>query len=71
MKHKIIYLDSGSSMEDWVEENKELILNPQGIKVLSLFFIDSVGKYRTYDEDGNQSNGEYARIFEKEYERYE
>lgn len=49
--------------------NKELILNPQGIKVLSLFFIDSVGKYRIYDEDGNQSNGEYAEIFEKEYDR--
>lgn len=49
--------------------NKELILNPQGIKVLSLFFIDSVRKYRVYDEDGNQSNGEYAEIFEKEYDK--
>lgn len=47
--------------------NKELVLNPQGIKVLSLFFIDSVGKYRQYDEDGNVANGEYAEIFEKEY----
>ena len=27
MKHKTIYLDSGSSMEDWVDENKDLILN--------------------------------------------
>jgi type III restriction enzyme len=49
--------------------NKELILNPQGIKVLSLFFIDSVAKYRMYDEDGNQANGEYAEIFEKEYKK--
>lgn len=47
--------------------NKELVLNPQGIKVLSLFFIDSVNKYRQYDEDGNVANGEYAEIFEKEY----
>ena len=47
--------------------NKELVLNPQGIKVLSLFFIDSVSKYRQYDEDGNVANGEYADIFEKEY----
>ncbi|TDD99103.1 type III restriction-modification system endonuclease [Flavobacterium sandaracinum] len=47
--------------------NKELVLNPQGIKVLSLFFIDTVIKYRMYDEDGIQANGEYAEIFEKEY----
>ena len=33
--------------------NKELVLNPKGIKVLSLFFIDKVANYRYYDEDGN------------------
>lgn len=49
--------------------DKELALNPQGIKVLSLFFIDSVSKYRVYDEDGNPSLGEYAEIFEKEYQK--
>lgn len=49
--------------------DKELILNPQGIKVLSLFFIDSVSKYRLYDEEGNASLGEYAEIFEKEYQK--
>jgi len=47
--------------------NKELLLNPQGIKVLSLFFIDTVNKYRQYDEGGNELQGEYAEIFEKEY----
>jgi type III restriction enzyme len=49
--------------------DKELVLNSQGIKVLSLFFIDTVSKYRMYDEDGNVSNGEYAIIFEKEYQK--
>jgi len=49
--------------------DKELVLNPQGIKVLSLFFIDSVGKYRVYDEEGNPSLGDYAEIFEKEYKK--
>ncbi len=49
--------------------DKELRLSPQGIKVLSLFFIDAVEKYRTYDADGNQQPGEYARIFEEEYTR--
>ncbi len=48
---------------------KEKRLRPQGIKVLSLFFIDSVNRYRRYDDDGNPVKGEYARIFEEEYRR--
>jgi len=47
---------------------KEQVLFDQGIKVLSLFFIDEVAKYRQYDDTGEQP-GEYARIFEQEYER--
>lgn len=39
----------------------------KGIKVLSLFFIDEVAKYRQYDSDGNAVNGEYADIFEQAY----
>ena len=46
---------------------KEKQLFQKGIKVLSLFFIDSVEKYRVYDETGEQALGEYARIFEEEY----
>lgn len=38
------------------------------IKTLSLFFIDEVSKYRFYDRDG-QHSGEYARIFEEEYDK--
>ena len=49
--------------------DKELRLRPQGIKVLSLFFIDSVEKYRRYDADGIPVKGEYAQLFEEEYER--
>lgn len=49
--------------------DKELMLNPKGIKVLSLFFIDRVSNYREYDEEGNASNGIYARIFEEEYKK--
>jgi type III restriction enzyme len=48
---------------------KEKQLFDQGIKVLSLFFIDSVEKYRIYDADGESVLGEYARIFEEEYKR--
>lgn len=49
--------------------DKEKRLRPQGIKVLSLFFIDTVEKYRQYDENGNPVKGVYASIFEEEYKR--
>ena len=49
--------------------DKEKRLRPMGIKVLSLFFIDAVDKYRQYDADGNTMKGDYARIFEEEYRR--
>ena len=45
---------------------KEQALFAQGIKVLSLFFIDAVSKYRSYDEAGER-NGEYSQMFEEEY----
>lgn len=46
---------------------KERQLFPMGIKVLSLFFIDEVAKYRDYSSADEK--GEYARIFEEEYQR--
>ena len=49
--------------------DKQKRLRPHGIKVLSLFFIDEVARYRQYDDDGNQVKGDYARIFEEEYRR--
>ncbi len=47
--------------------NKESNLYEKGIKVLSLFFIDEVKNYREYDEQGNQQDGKFAKIFEEEY----
>lgn len=49
--------------------DKEKRLRPQGIKVLSLFFIDVVERYRQYDADGKTVKGAYALIFEEEYQR--
>ena len=46
--------------------DKEKQLFAQGIKVLSLFFIDDVVKYRDYAQPDEK--GEYARVFEEEYE---
>lgn len=47
---------------------KERKLFYKGIKVLSLFFIDEVAKYKQYDDSNNELNGEYAKMFEEEYE---
>ena len=45
---------------------KEQQLFAKGIKVLSLFFIDEVAKYRVYEKD-EAKQGEYAQLFEEEY----
>ncbi|MDO8445269.1 MAG: DEAD/DEAH box helicase family protein [Deltaproteobacteria bacterium] len=46
---------------------KELQLKDKGIKVLSLFFIDRVANYRTYDESGQPKKGTFAELFERHY----
>ncbi|HGE5774696.1 TPA: type III restriction-modification system endonuclease [Flavobacterium psychrophilum] len=48
---------------------KEKQLFDKGIKVLSLFFIDSVEKYKQYNKLGEEVPGEYAKIFEEEYNK--
>ena len=45
---------------------KEQVLFRQGIKALTLFFIDEVAKYRVYSDAGEEG-GEYGEIFEEEY----
>lgn len=49
--------------------DKERVLFNQGLKVLSLFFIDEVAKYRQYDDEGNRIDGEYAQIFVEQYDQ--
>lgn len=77
-----VTLAAGEASEDVTEEairriqiretikahlEKEAQLFAQGIKVLSLFFIDEVVKYRDYSREDEM--GEYARVFEEEYEQ--
>ena len=56
-------------MRRTIEEHlrKELRLNSKGIKVLSLFFIDRVSNYRSYDAQGNVIPGKFAKWFEEIY----
>lgn len=48
-----------------IQRERELFY--KGIKVLSLFFIDEVVKYKQYDKAGQPFNGVYADMFEEEY----
>lgn len=48
-----------------IQRERELF--HKGIKVLSLFFIDEVAKYKQYDAAGEPLNGIYADMFEEEY----
>jgi type III restriction enzyme len=48
--------------------DKEKTLFSQGIKVLTLFFIDEVVKYCDYST--SDEKGDYARVFEEEYQSH-
>ncbi len=48
-----------------IERERQLF--HKGIKVLSLFFIDEVARYKLYDDSGQSMNGIYADMFEEEY----
>ena len=48
-----------------IQRERELFY--KDIKVLSLFFIDEVAKYKQYDAAGQPMNGSYADMFEEEY----
>jgi type III restriction enzyme len=49
---------------------KERALFQQGIKTLSLFFIDEVANYKSYDNEGNEVPGPLWKMFEDEYDRF-
>ena len=55
------------TIKEHFEKEKEY--HKLGIKVLSLFFIDEVVKYKEYDENNYPHDGEYAKIFEEEYNK--
>lgn len=60
----IIRIQIRETIKSHFEKEKELY--KLGIKVLSLFFIDEVAKYKYY-ENSNALKGKYAKIFEEEY----
>ncbi len=64
-EEQIRRLQIRETIRSHIEKEKELYY--KDIKVISLFFIDEVAKYRVYDDKNNYSLGEYAQMFEEEY----
>jgi type III restriction enzyme len=57
------------TIKEHLDKEMRFAAQKHQIKVLSLFFIDSVEFYRQYDEDGNPVKGKYALMFEEEYRK--
>ena len=50
--------------------SKEKQLQPKGVKVISLFFIDQVANYRGYDKEGESVKGKLAEYFEEAFKEF-
>ena len=57
------------TIKEHLDKEMRFAAQKREVKVLSLFFIDSVEFYRQYDEDGNLVKGKYALMFEEEYRK--
>ena len=58
------------TIKEHLDKEKDFSAAKRGVKILSLFFIDSVKFYRQHDKDGNIVKGKYALMFEEEYRRF-
>lgn len=65
-QNQIIRIQIRETIRSHFEKEKELYKS--GIKVLSLFFIDEVVKYKDWST-GEALKGEYAQMFEEEYDK--
>jgi len=57
------------TIKEHLDKEMRFAAQKRDVKVLSLFFIDSVKYYRQYNEDGNEVKGKYALMFEEEYRK--
>ncbi len=57
------------TIKEHLDKEMRFSAQKREVKVLSLFFIDSVEFYRQYDDDGNIVKGKYALMFEEEYRK--
>ena len=57
------------TIKEHLDKEMRFAAQKREVKVLSLFFVDSVEHYRQYDEDKNEVRGKYALMFEEEYRK--
>ena len=57
------------TIKEHLDKEMRFAAQEREVKVLSLFFVDSVEHYRQYDEDKNEVKGKYALMFEEEYRK--
>lgn len=66
-KDEIQRLQIRETIESHFQKEEELF--HKGIKCLSLFFIDEVANYKSYDENGEEVHGQLWNVFEEEYNK--
>jgi type III restriction enzyme len=57
------------TIKEHLDKEMRFAAQEREVKVLSLFFVDSVEHYRQYDEDKKEIKGKYALMFEEEYRK--
>ncbi len=57
------------TIKEHLDKEMRFAAQKREVKVLSLFFVDSVEHYRQYDKDKNEVKGKYALMFEEEYRK--
>lgn len=65
LTNEVIKVQIRKTVEEHFQKEKKL--KSKGIKVLSLFFIDRVANYRSYDSNGYPLKGKFAEWFEEAY----
>lgn len=58
------------TVEEHFLKVKKMKMKGLNVKVLSLFFIDRVANYRSYDSNGNPVKGKFAEWFEEAYNKF-
>jgi type III restriction enzyme len=68
MNDEIMKFQIRKTIEEHLKKEKKLL--KQGIKVLSLIFIDRVANYRSYNDVGDVIKGKFALWFEEIYQEF-
>lgn len=68
LQDEVMKVQVGKAVKEHFHKQKKY--KEKGIKVLTLFFIDRVANYRSYDDLGKEVPGKFALWFEEIYKKY-